>query len=278
MIERAAREDPDALLVIASDTHAGITRVGDLPTRTARRCRRVRGDRRGQGRRRRDAAPELADDARGVPRRGRGRRRARADRAHVRTGRDRLHPRAVGRVGPGVSRPLGEHRLPRPPRRDAVGRARHGRDGGRRRARRARSRGPTSWPRLAPAHQAGSSPSTLDPDDPLLVVYTSGTTADPKGVLHSHETFVGRALPHDPGPGRSDATGWWCSPGPQDTWRGSCAILSPALTRATTVLVDRWDVDLVCELHRALPPARARRARRSTSASCSRARKPAHST
>jgi len=34
VVERAAREDPDAQLVLASDTHAGVTRVGDLPART----------------------------------------------------------------------------------------------------------------------------------------------------------------------------------------------------------------------------------------------------
>jgi acyl-CoA synthetase len=34
-------------------------------------------------------------------------------------------------------------------------------------------------------------PSAVDPSAPALVAYTSGTTSDPKGVVHSHRTIVG---------------------------------------------------------------------------------------
>ncbi len=34
-----------------------------------------------------------------------------------------------------------------------------------------------------------SSRPRVDPDAPALVAYTSGTTADPKGVVHSHRTI-----------------------------------------------------------------------------------------
>jgi acyl-CoA synthetase (AMP-forming)/AMP-acid ligase II len=98
---------------------------------------------------------------------------------------------------------------------------------------------------LAPPHHVGVEPVALDPDDPLLVVYTSGTTADPKGVLHSHETFVAELYRMTQAPaGRRD----WVvvQPWPAGHVAGLLAILSPALTRATTVLVDRWDVDVVC--------------------------------
>jgi long-subunit acyl-CoA synthetase (AMP-forming) len=32
-------------------------------------------------------------------------------------------------------------------------------------------------------------PATVDPDAPALVAFTSGTTRDPKGVVHSHRTI-----------------------------------------------------------------------------------------
>jgi acyl-CoA synthetase (AMP-forming)/AMP-acid ligase II len=111
--------------------------------------------------------------------------------------------------------------------------------------------GAIGWPEFLAAaptwpNQEHAAPVALDPDDPLLVVYTSGTTADPKGVLHSHETFVAELFRMTQAPaGRRD----WVvvQPWPAGHVAGLLAILSPALTRATTILVDRWDADLVCE-------------------------------
>ena len=34
-------------------------------------------------------------------------------------------------------------------------------------------------------------PAPPDPDTPVVVGYTSGTTADPKGVIHTHRTLNG---------------------------------------------------------------------------------------
>jgi acyl-CoA synthetase (AMP-forming)/AMP-acid ligase II len=36
-------------------------------------------------------------------------------------------------------------------------------------------------------------PAEVDPDSPVVIAFTSGTTADPKGVIHTHRTMLGEA-------------------------------------------------------------------------------------
>jgi acyl-CoA synthetase (AMP-forming)/AMP-acid ligase II len=52
--------------------------------------------------------------------------------------------------------------------------------------------GTIAWEELEGGLEAsvGFSPPAVDPDEPCLLVYTSGTTAEPKGVQHSHNTLL----------------------------------------------------------------------------------------
>src|SRR5437588_9943711 len=49
-------------------------------------------------------------------------------------------------------------------------------------------------------------PPEISPDEPHVLAYTSGTTADPKGVVHSHNTLLAecRALVDSSGRRPSD--------------------------------------------------------------------------
>jgi len=85
---------------------------------------------------------------------------------------------------------------------------------------------------------AAPSPS---PDDLLLLMYTSGTTALPKGVLHTHDTLAAEILSlarvHEIGPGDRCLV-----PSPVTHISGVIhAILTPAILGTAAVLMDRWD-------------------------------------
>jgi cyclohexanecarboxylate-CoA ligase len=79
------------------------------------------------------------------------------------------------------------------------------------------------------------------PGDVALVVYTSGTTADPKGVLHSHQTLLAEARSleavHGLGPGDTVLM-----PSPLMHISGIMhALLVPATLGSCAVLMTRWD-------------------------------------
>lgn len=86
------------------------------------------------------------------------------------------------------------------------------------------------------------------PEDVCLLLYTSGTTADPKGVLHSHRTLVYEV--------RSIIG--LCALGPADTVFMPSPVthitgflygwLLPTVTGAAVVLLDRWDPPVAVDL------------------------------
>ncbi|MBB1022936.1 MULTISPECIES: AMP-binding protein [unclassified Dietzia] len=80
-----------------------------------------------------------------------------------------------------------------------------------------------------------------DPDDVCLLLYTSGTTADPKGALHSHNTLVfeNRSMIDTFGLTAQDVI---FNPSPVTHITGvNCALTLPFLLGAPVVLQDVWD-------------------------------------
>jgi cyclohexanecarboxylate-CoA ligase len=83
--------------------------------------------------------------------------------------------------------------------------------------------------------------AAVDPDALLMLMYTSGTTADPKGVLHTHNTLTAevRSLQHMHALTAADRT---LMPSPLTHISGVIhAILAPALLGTSAVLMERWD-------------------------------------
>jgi len=74
-----------------------------------------------------------------------------------------------------------------------------------------------------------------------LLIYTSGTTAEAKGVLHSHDTLLAEARSLEPvhGIGAADTV---LMPSPLTHISGIVhALLVPAVFGSTVVLMDRWE-------------------------------------
>lgn len=81
----------------------------------------------------------------------------------------------------------------------------------------------------------------LSANDPALLLYTSGTTAAPKGVVHTHNTldYEIRSVIEFFGLSRCDVV---FMPSPVGHITGVvCGILLPASLGATAVLLDAWD-------------------------------------
>jgi acyl-CoA synthetase (AMP-forming)/AMP-acid ligase II len=90
-------------------------------------------------------------------------------------------------------------------------------------------------------------PAAVDPDAPSLIAFTSGTTRDPKGVVHSHRTIgcETRQLDHMfPGGGPPPITG-----APVGHFIGMLnAFLVPLLRLRPVNLIDVWDPGEVLRL------------------------------
>src|SRR5207247_4353994 len=95
---------------------------------------------------------------------------------------------------------------------------------------------------LAYAEVAATTPAppAADAGAIALLIYTSGSTADAKGVLHSHDTLLAEARSLGPVHGIS-AADTVLMPSPLTHISGIVhALLVPAVFGTTAVLMDRW--------------------------------------
>ncbi len=104
--------------------------------------------------------------------------------------------------------------------------------------------GMLSWSSLT-AMDADIPPMTGDPAAPAFMVYTSGTTATPKGVLHSGEGMLSeiwQTALHGGGAVRR------MSPFPAGHVAGALGMIGHAALGETTVLFDVWDAKVGAEM------------------------------
>lgn len=95
---------------------------------------------------------------------------------------------------------------------------------------------------------AGLAETSSEPGDIAVVLYTSGTTAQPKGVLHSHQTLLAEAM---------DVAGWCGLDGDDLVFMASplshitglsYAVVMPVWLECGLVLQERWEPDAAVAL------------------------------
>lgn len=84
-------------------------------------------------------------------------------------------------------------------------------------------------------------------DDPCLLLYTSGTTAAPKGVVHSHHTLLAELATMAAELGR-DGDSVFLNGGPAGHITGALTVSRPFLDGSTAVSMDAWDPEDAVEL------------------------------
>jgi acyl-CoA synthetase (AMP-forming)/AMP-acid ligase II len=110
--------------------------------------------------------------------------------------------------------------------------------------------GAVAWDALL-MRDDGAAPAPRDPDDLAMLVYTSGTTAHPKGVCHSSRTLLSElaAVSY----ARRNIVEVNFSPWPPGHVAGACTMLRYLVQAKKLVLMDHWDAAeaaMLIERHR----------------------------
>jgi cyclohexanecarboxylate-CoA ligase len=107
--------------------------------------------------------------------------------------------------------------------------------------------GRRTWTDLASASPPSSSPA-VDPNAIHALLYTSGTTADPKGVLHTHNTLLCEcaSMARNHALSERDVL---VMPSPVSHISGMLfGLMLPVYLGATSVLMERWDAERFLDL------------------------------
>ncbi len=107
--------------------------------------------------------------------------------------------------------------------------------------------GAVAWEELEALPASSPPASGRRPDDLAAMIFTSGTTAEPKAVMHSSNSILAE-FDYGPTPPQGIPGTISFQPFPAGHTAGLCAMLGPLAHGCDTVLVDRWDARRAAEL------------------------------